>query len=404
MKFRNVKVARLRKAFEAFLARPYFHRVWIYQELFLAGDVSVICGHDMIPISCIWMTCLVLHVEITWYKGRFTLWCELGRAIGAQEQLLEAGSTGRESMPLEIAMEKVESLHCQDPRDRFYGTLSIIDWNGREPIQPEYNKDRFDLAVEVLKRLGHKSDLGILLMYASEIQKMLELDLEPTRRLIDSVHHRMYANLEATDTELPRISSILSDTTGINTCCLTGLRLSYRRGQWQFQKDSTARLTTIIDRWKSESIARTQLLSSNILLPPEARDGDWLLLSQWNMRRDPYALLARDLDDESGRCELMGKVLMVEAEESSRKWPWKRLVNNLDPVFRIFLDAEDVLCLLFSLQWRRWHLHNDIWDESLVTMYFATRLCRNRYSSFAVRENANNGGTESREGDMTDVD
>lgn len=384
LKFRNVAIARLRKALKAFLTRPYFQRVWIYQELFLAQVVNVICSHDIVPISWIWMTCLVLHVEISWLNGRFTLWCELDSVLQPREELLKAGSTSRGLMSIEIAMDKVESLHCQDPRDRFYGTLSMINWEGEEPIQPVYNKDRLDLAIEVLNRLGYKSDLGILLMYASDIGTMLELDSKPSQKLTDSVNHRMSANLETTDTDLHRLSNDLSDATGINTCYLTGLRLSYHRGQWRFQRGTKAKIIKTIDQWKRESPKNHQLLSSDILLPLEAQDGDWLLLSKWNMRRDPHALLARDLDDGSGRWELIGKVLITGPQDSLRIW--KRLVDNLDPVLKIYLDAEDVLCLLSSLQWTRRHDRKDPWDETMVTGYFETRLCRKRYSSFAIRE------------------
>lgn len=394
LKARNFGVARLRTAFKAFLARPYFHRVWIYQELFLAQEVTVICGHETMPISWIWMACLVLHVKILLrHKRRLILWSGLESEIRPQMTLLQAGSTSQGSMSLEEAMGQVRSLHCQDPRDRFYGTLSILDWYGREPIKPEYNKDRFDLAVEVLTHLDDQSSLTVLLIYAGQIKKMLELSSEPIRRQTESLHHRMFANLEAADAQLPWISNNLRDTTGITTCSLTGLRLSYHRGEWKFQENSKAKLITEIDQWKSESTTRKQQWTSNILLPPEARDGDWLLLSESNLDDAVHSLLARDLNDYSGRWELVGKVLMAVEKDSSRKW--KRLVNNLDPVFKVFLDAQDVFCLLFSLRWRQCSLDIEPLDESTVTRYFETRLCRNRYSSFAVRKDANLPGNGS---------
>lgn len=400
LKLRNAKLPRLRKALEAFLGRPYFHRVWIYQELFLGQTVSVICGHESIPISWIWTTCLILHAKLSWVRGRPRLYASTDYCIRPQMDLLQAGSTNQKSMPLEFALAKVKFLHCQDPRDRFYGILSMIDWDGREPIQPEYNKDRLDLAVEVLKHLDLKSSLGVLLQYASNIGKMLELNSEPPQRLTDSIRNRKLESLEKRDIEPHFSINNWVDTIGMMPCRITGLRLSCQNGRWWFQQNSEANVVIRIDKWKNESTTRTHQLTSDILLAPEARDGDWLLLYECYQRYAPYCFLARDNNDDSGRWELVGKGLVSEFKESS--WEQTRLVSKLDPVFTIYLDAEDVLCLLFSFQWKLWSLLNRFLDEGIITEYFESRLCRKRYSSFAVRENINSSGTEPTDGDWFD--
>lgn len=393
---RSISTSRLRKALKAFLSRPYFHRVWIYQELFLAQIVGVICGHETVPVSWIWTAYLVLHVEIASRrrKGRLIIRCEPRHSfwdMAAQVGLLQAGSTSQESMPLVRAMAGVLLLHCQDPRDRFYGTLSIIDWEGQEPIQPDYSKDKFDLAVEVLKRLDYMSDLGILLIYAGQIRKLLELTSEPGRNLLGSVNHHISANLEAADTESPMDFNKISDTTDINTCLLTGLRLSCHKGQWRFQKNSKAQFHPTIAQRRHESTTRTQQLSSDILLPPEARDGDWLLLPKFDLFYDLYFLLARETDHDLGRSELVGKALSAESPAEPSKW--KKLVDHSDPMFKVYLDAEDLFCLLSSLRGSVFRHPRKVWNESTVNEYFKTRLCRKRYSSFAVRQSINSPGT-----------
>lgn len=380
----KARAVRLRSAFAAFLARPYFHRVWVYQELFLAQKVSVNCGHDTIPIDWIWRAFLALPVKLAWWQRRPRLLRDAYYGLRAQEGLLHAGSDSMESMPSEVAMNEVESLHCQDSRNRFYGTLSIIDWAGKEPIQPEYSKDRFDLAVNVLKRLDHHLDLAIILANAARIGNMLELNSKPSRGLLDAANHHISADLEVADTELPRDFSKISDTTGINMCFLTGLRLSCQNGVWQFQQQSKANVITKIDQWENEATTKTQQLASEIILPPEAREGDWLLLCEDNLDGSPYALLARNDNDAFGRWELVGNSFTKKSKAPSRDW--KRLVNNLDPVFKLYLDAEDAFCLLYSLQWKWSFYPEETWEESIFTEYFQSRLCRKRFSSFAVRE------------------
>ena len=51
------------------------------------------------------------------------------------------------------ALELFSSLQCQDPRDKIYGTLGLIDWEHASPIEPDYSKSRYDLAAECLYRL-----------------------------------------------------------------------------------------------------------------------------------------------------------------------------------------------------------------------------------------------------------
>ena len=51
------------------------------------------------------------------------------------------------------ALEHFSSLRCQDPRDKIYGTLGLIDWGHAPPIEPDYSKSRYDLAAECLYRL-----------------------------------------------------------------------------------------------------------------------------------------------------------------------------------------------------------------------------------------------------------
>lgn len=384
--FRDIKVSRLREALRAFLARSYFHRVWVYQELFLAQVVNVVCGHDIIPMSYLWMTSFVLHLRLGRYQITWLLHWEPENDMRIQQTLLHTGSASQESISLRKMVVGLAALHCQDSRDRVYGTLSIINWKGREPIQPDYNKDRFDLAVEVLKRLADvKSDFQTLLFYAGLIGATLELDSKPSRRQTDLIRDRHFPNQEATNTEQPWTTNDRRDGVRIDTCYATGLRLSCQNGQWRFQQDPMEEVMKIY-QWRNESPTRTPLSSFDLLLPPEAQDGDCLLSTGFDLLDSPINLLAR-YNDDLELYELVGKALRVESEVFPRRW--KRLVNNSDLVFKAYLDAEDVFCLISSFIWTDYNYCIGPWDEETVTGYFKARLCRERYSSFAVRENIN---------------
>ncbi|KAJ0108675.1 hypothetical protein J7T55_015109 [Diaporthe amygdali] len=105
---------RLCKALSMFLRRPYFHRVWIYQELFLGKNIQ--------HIDCYFleeMEDVRYLLETVKHKSRLSL---------------------RELIPV------IRTLQSEDIRDRVFGILSTIKWHDEKPIRPDYDKDPFDLA------------------------------------------------------------------------------------------------------------------------------------------------------------------------------------------------------------------------------------------------------------------
>ncbi|KAF7931094.1 uncharacterized protein EAE97_009303 [Botrytis byssoidea] len=54
-------------------------------------------------------------------------------------------------------LELTEELQCQDPRDKIYGVLSMIDWQDILPIEPDYTADIFELAVLAITRIIEQS-------------------------------------------------------------------------------------------------------------------------------------------------------------------------------------------------------------------------------------------------------
>lgn len=54
-------------------------------------------------------------------------------------------------MSLHEAIMKMMHLDCQDDRDRIYGTLGCIDWEGFTPIMPDYTITNYRLATALLQ-------------------------------------------------------------------------------------------------------------------------------------------------------------------------------------------------------------------------------------------------------------
>lgn len=192
----GVDLTRFASAVRALSKRPYFHRVWVVQEFFLSNSVILYCGYrQLIPSILEWyLTCLDTASDGKWLERRGendldNLPQEFGYVIGnwqgtaliAVLNLLDIGRKERgygshnyHSMDPHEALRICRSRQCKDPRDTIYSTLSMVKWGTRDPIQPDYSKSAFALAVEAIGHFGN----------------------EPTTIAIDIVH-----NLRISDTD-----------------------------------------------------------------------------------------------------------------------------------------------------------------------------------------------------------
>jgi hypothetical protein len=78
----------------------------------------------------------------------------------------------------------IRQLQSEDLRDRVFGTLATTDWKSRTPIQPDYDKDRFDLAIEVLQAIKAQDQFrDSPLPVTTEVAKLLgQTTIKPTSR------------------------------------------------------------------------------------------------------------------------------------------------------------------------------------------------------------------------------
>ncbi len=118
-------------AVAALLARPYFERVWVLQEVIGSNDrAAVLCGRDC------------------------TVWRPLMRAIASLSnnsaipasvrQLAEdrVGLTFRSRViPVAMLLMMSRMRTCSDPRDKIYGVLGLARPAFRQAIRPDYSQD-----------------------------------------------------------------------------------------------------------------------------------------------------------------------------------------------------------------------------------------------------------------------
>jgi len=175
------KRERVLRAFVNLLQRTYFSRVWILQELHSASRSSFCCGDELRPfrgltaISMLidyWMSREPIKWDRPWITRDFVItlsrlpWfrpqCyttslsleDLYSRISMRHGCLALASGTRVPCQLSDVMRAMPRFECANYRDRLYGVLSLVDWDegrgGRVPT-PDYAKDVFSLAVEILE-------------------------------------------------------------------------------------------------------------------------------------------------------------------------------------------------------------------------------------------------------------
>jgi len=169
---------RLLGSFMNMMERPYFSRVWVLQELHSASRISFCCGNDIRPFaslaaigmlidywmlrdarkwSWLWITRVVVDIlsRIPWVLRRQKcLWTSSARqryaAMFVRHGSLALASGTKIGCRLSDVMRAMLQFDCADVRDKLYGVLSLVDWGSSRIPTPDYTKDAFSLAVEIL--------------------------------------------------------------------------------------------------------------------------------------------------------------------------------------------------------------------------------------------------------------
>jgi hypothetical protein len=119
------------------LDNPYFHRLWIVQEVLLAPRVRVLCGKTWLEFGVMlhsaaendyWVTPHVRSV------APFLIWDSL---------------MGRDSRTLGQCLERYSGNLSQDPRDKVYGLLGLVKENERPEV--DYNKTVAEVYIDALR-------------------------------------------------------------------------------------------------------------------------------------------------------------------------------------------------------------------------------------------------------------
>ncbi|KAL8848583.1 MAG: hypothetical protein Q9221_006416 [Calogaya cf. arnoldii] len=123
------------------LNRPWFSRLWIWQEVFLARNgAKVICGDDTISWEdlCKAIYALFLQLKPEHIQG-------LKKSVDRAAQIVLMD----DRLSLKEILERTKDAQCSDQRDKIYGLLNLVAESQKFGIQPDYTKT----TVEVFRDL-----------------------------------------------------------------------------------------------------------------------------------------------------------------------------------------------------------------------------------------------------------
>ncbi|KAF2174169.1 hypothetical protein M409DRAFT_16438 [Zasmidium cellare ATCC 36951] len=181
----DIDIASLAASSRSLSDRTYWSRLWVVQELFagaLGGrHVYFMCGSDIVTGHIlVWFYELIWGTSHEGVQGRGVLsrikhrrsidrWVPTGywvchQALVPNSSMMDTLASNHSiSTRLCDLFYRNSHLLCADPRDFIYGLIGLVDWVSldMQPLQPDYSKTPFELALQVRAIVTDGDDVEI---------------------------------------------------------------------------------------------------------------------------------------------------------------------------------------------------------------------------------------------------
>jgi hypothetical protein len=402
---RTSEMDQLLAAYCRFLERPYFSRLWILQELWCAKWTWLCCGDIVMPFDTLrpldvlvhfwarerkrffrrtinnkmyWRPKAVTNMGLlfrTWQREEYISDEDVtpsGRAMAAivhqRHCLYLAFYTRWDHLSLANALKKFRGFQCADNRDQLYGILSLVDWSHATAPIPDYNKDSFDITIEVMSlllkgsRRGNRSLSPTKYEWPSFLHELF--GVTATNQLLrEAIKSRLRPPDSSTESA-PESDNIASDRLwGFRLQAYTPDRTTQDNGSLVLsllQQEAHDKCVKIVDQ-------HGRLFAS---AAPDTRVGDWYLLSYW----EGFGLIIQV--DGLAECLLKGLAITSGSRSSEMNHLFEGGANGQFKAYYMWWNPEDVVVL-------DWLLRNagSNQDEML-----RLRICGKVWSSHATRD------------------
>ncbi|KAI0805663.1 heterokaryon incompatibility protein-domain-containing protein [Xylaria sp. FL0064] len=455
------------RMFFEFLCRPYFKRAWTFPEMRLARRVEVVCGDDCVPASVLTGLSLLVARGLERFKGMddktiddiidnpfsihnlpkamnlgfvilsqqkvvrrtplsrlFPLW---QAAVGLHQEGHEHlgtlefdGAQGRlfhghlvaMTMdnnlrdPLWDVLQFTLKLQCENPRDRIYALLAIVDWSsaGVDPIQPDYAGDVYDLLKAVVPLLWsfHESNLPdaeTTFRRCRSIMDALQLEPRTSPKLARGIDLRRRTSVQQVNSETKVGSMSKNSVVGFHGFQIIGdgegklgLDVPPHRTK-KHEKEEAMQCLLLPTRDLSDSEydfkrERKQLKALTekapeqfhvvfdkydrmcALLPHNARPGDWII----GDIEAGVTLILRE--QNNSRYHVIGEPVVA--------FSFFHCLREVGTSFLTSFDIDDFIALCAVRKKYTYLHHDDKTDDVLISL--GNGVCHGPGSSYAVKQ------------------
>ncbi|KAL0259758.1 hypothetical protein SLS55_005498 [Diplodia seriata] len=135
------------KGVDELFTRPWFFRTWVIQEAALAKQAVVICGNDFVP----WNSLSIINLNLTSHPFKLCRWGAAGDIRRSPDPpktflnhvpptiRLQLGHTDQ-SRNLWNLVRDVRACRANDPRDKIFAVLGLVNDMNARPFIPDYSK------------------------------------------------------------------------------------------------------------------------------------------------------------------------------------------------------------------------------------------------------------------------
>ncbi|KAF4848561.1 D-xylose 1-dehydrogenase [Colletotrichum siamense] len=435
---------RLLASYRDFIQRPYFSRVWIAQELLLARHVILCCGMDFQPFENLftitrlldnsWMCFASLRsgsaaglwsshaaaklrkvdmLRNTSLHFRFSYrnpFYHLANSFGKLPLLRRFSIrkfrwfrvrelvTGRHDHPFELhkAISLMQELECQDLRDRVYGIISLVDWEGREPIFPDYTASVFQLAVKVVAKYA---ELRSLHLGSQELANSETSVLSQVQHLLEILGLTAEAEDVQRAIKLRQRPLILP----MGPCQESCIPERYKDHSWfgwqltsaNYVKPAESNENIVRDVTKEflPDLGLVQLRTpknkngdyTQVVLPATIKPGDWIILAgEFGRSYHDECLI---LEENVGQFAIIGWGLR-DIKSLSSQQQFSYTFGSITEHFEVRFDPEDLVTLVAQRDLNYSNRNKSVPPTSQLAQLsksLATRVCKEQWSSYAVK-------------------
>jgi hypothetical protein len=162
--------------------KSYWSRVWVTQEIILAGEdkVHVLWDRDKFQMEYIRFIRMIIYMNASRLRDVLNSLHLTGVGLtfddngtDAMEAMIHRVTALRyQSLPLAVWWKSyLEHLYCVDPRDRVYGILNLVRWpTAPGSPRPDYESTVSDMAVDSLDRVDRTENWDFV-----DIQRLVQV-------------------------------------------------------------------------------------------------------------------------------------------------------------------------------------------------------------------------------------